>query len=70
MKMKSSKSCMQQRNSRGLYFALQLFSRAAAQQLYSNQRLQRWCFDVELVYLAQQLKVQRRACVAFPILPC
>lgn len=34
-----------------------LFSRAAAQQLYSNQRLQRWCFDVELVYLAQQLKV-------------
>lgn len=34
-----------------------LFSRAAAQQLYSNQRLQRWCFDVELVYLAQQLKI-------------
>ncbi|PSC74459.1 Dolichyl-phosphate beta-glucosyltransferase [Micractinium conductrix] len=33
-----------------------LFSRGAAQQLYSNQRLQRWCFDVELVYLAQQLK--------------
>jgi hypothetical protein len=25
--------------------------------LYSNQRLQRWCFDVELVFLAQQLKV-------------
>lgn len=36
---------------------LQLFSRRAAQQLYSNQRLQRWCFDVELVYLAQRLKV-------------
>ena len=36
---------------------LQLFTRSAAQQLYSNQRLQRWCFDVELVYLAQQLKV-------------
>jgi dolichyl-phosphate beta-glucosyltransferase len=34
-----------------------LFSRSAAQQLYSNQRLQRWCFDVELVYLAQRLKV-------------
>ncbi|KAL4439689.1 hypothetical protein ABPG75_002690 [Micractinium tetrahymenae] len=34
-----------------------LFTRAAAQQLYSNQRLQRWCFDVELVYLAQQLQI-------------
>ncbi|KAL4854069.1 Dolichyl-phosphate beta-glucosyltransferase [Chlorella vulgaris] len=34
-----------------------LFTRAAAQQLYRNLRLQRWCFDVELVYLAQQLKV-------------
>ncbi|EFN51845.1 hypothetical protein CHLNCDRAFT_27604 [Chlorella variabilis] len=34
-----------------------LFTRSAAQQLYSNQRLQRWCFDVELVYLAQRLKV-------------
>ena len=22
--------------------------------LYSNQRLQRWCFDVELLYLAQK----------------
>lgn len=44
---------------------MQLFSRAAAQQLYSNQRLQRWCFDVELVYLAQQLKVwgNARVCV-------
>ena len=38
--------------------AAQLFTRGAAQQLYSNQRLQRWCFDVELVHLAQQLKVQ------------
>ena len=35
----------------------QLFTRAAAQQIYSNQRLQRWCFDVEDVYLAQRLKV-------------
>ncbi len=50
---------------------LQLVSRAAAQQLYSNQRLQRWCFDVELVYLAQQLKVgggggARMACLFGP----
>lgn len=34
-----------------------LFTRAAAQRLYGNQRLQRWCFDVELVLLAQQLKI-------------
>ena len=36
---------------------MQLFTRQAAQLLYSNQRLQRWCFDVELLFLAQHLKV-------------
>jgi hypothetical protein len=25
--------------------------------LYVNQRLQRWCFDVELIYLAQRLRI-------------
>lgn len=35
----------------------QLFTRKAAQLLYSNQRLQRWCFDVELLFLAQHLGV-------------
>ena len=35
----------------------QLFSRRAAQLLYPNQRLQRWCFDVELIYLAQRLGI-------------
>lgn len=35
----------------------QLFSRRAAQLLFPNQRLQRWCFDVELTWLAQQLHV-------------
>ncbi|CAL5226048.1 g8860 [Coccomyxa viridis] len=34
-----------------------LFTRQAAQLLYSNQRLQRWCFDVELLFLAQHLEV-------------
>ncbi|CAK0784015.1 hypothetical protein CVIRNUC_007218 [Coccomyxa viridis] len=34
-----------------------LFTRKAAQLLYSNQRLQRWCFDVELLFLAQLLGV-------------
>ena len=29
-----------------------LFTRAGARALFGNQRLQRWCFDVELVHLA------------------
>lgn len=36
---------------------LQLFTRRAARVLYANQRLQRWCFDVELIYLAQRLRI-------------
>ena len=36
---------------------VQLFTRKTAQLLYSNQRLQRWCFDVELLFLAQLLKI-------------
>ena len=35
----------------------QLFTRAAARRLYPSQRLQRWCFDVELLLLAQTLGV-------------
>ncbi|BDA51359.1 Dolichyl-phosphate beta-glucosyltransferase [Coccomyxa sp. Obi] len=34
-----------------------LFTRPAARALYSNQRLQRWCFDVELIFLAQRLGI-------------
>ncbi|GBF93095.1 dolichyl-phosphate beta-glucosyltransferase [Raphidocelis subcapitata] len=34
-----------------------LFTRRAAAAVFSNQRLQRWCFDVELVYVAQRLGV-------------
>jgi len=34
-----------------------MFTRRAAASIYSNQRLQRWCFDVELIYLAQRLGV-------------
>lgn len=37
--------------------AMQLLTRPAAQLLVPNQRLQRWAFDVELVYLAQRLGV-------------
>ncbi|MEW5299785.1 MAG: hypothetical protein WDW38_010878 [Sanguina aurantia] len=34
-----------------------LFTRRAAASLFSNQRIQRWVFDVELVFLADQLGV-------------
>lgn len=34
-----------------------LFSRGAAQLLFNNQHLDRWCFDVELMYLARQLQL-------------
>lgn len=30
-----------------------MFTRAAARKLFSNVRLKRWCFDVELVYLCK-----------------
>uniref|UniRef100_A0A914LPQ1 dolichyl-phosphate beta-glucosyltransferase n=1 Tax=Meloidogyne incognita TaxID=6306 RepID=A0A914LPQ1_MELIC len=32
-----------------------LFSRAAAAKLFSQQRIERWAFDVELIYLAERL---------------
>lgn len=35
----------------------QLFTRRAAAAIFSNQRLQRWCFDVELIYVARRLGV-------------
>ncbi|EFJ46724.1 hypothetical protein VOLCADRAFT_92792 [Volvox carteri f. nagariensis] len=34
-----------------------LFTRRSAAILFSNMRLQRWCFDVELLYLAEQLQI-------------
>ena len=36
---------------------MQLFTRRAAQALFPNQRLQRWCFDVELLFLASRLQI-------------
>ena len=36
---------------------VQLFTRRAAQALFPNQRLQRWCFDVELLFLASRLRI-------------
>lgn len=40
-----------------IFCTLQLMTRSAARELFSNTRLQRWCFDVELIFLAQQLRI-------------
>lgn len=34
-----------------------LFTRRAAFELFSQQRLQRWCFDVELAFIAQRIGI-------------
>jgi len=34
-----------------------LLTRKTAQQLFFNQRLRRWCFDVELLHIAQRLGI-------------
>ncbi|XP_008776809.1 dolichyl-phosphate beta-glucosyltransferase-like isoform X2 [Phoenix dactylifera] len=34
-----------------------IFTRAAARKLFTNIRLKRWCFDVELVYLCKHLGI-------------
>lgn len=36
---------------------VQLLTRQTARVLAGNQRLQRWCFDVELIYVAQKLGI-------------
>ncbi len=41
----------------GCGLASQLFTRKSAALLFCNMRLQRWCFDVELIYLAQRLRI-------------
>ena len=35
---------------------VQIFTRQAAAVIFGNQRLQRWCFDVELLFLAEQVQ--------------
>lgn len=39
------------------FLCVQLFTRRSARILFQNMRLQRWCFDVELVYLAHRLQI-------------
>jgi len=43
-----------------MFVLTQLFTRRAARSLYKNQRIKRWCFDVELIYLAQELHIPVR----------
>ncbi|RMZ52939.1 hypothetical protein APUTEX25_001058, partial [Auxenochlorella protothecoides] len=43
------------RSIRDTQCGFKLFTRDAARRIFPNQRLQRWCFDVELVHLAQSL---------------
>jgi len=35
-----------------------LFTRAAAQAVFSRQYVERWAFDVELLFIAQRLKLR------------
>jgi dolichyl-phosphate beta-glucosyltransferase len=36
---------------------MQIFTRRTARVLFQNMRLQRWCFDVELIYLANRFRI-------------
>ena len=45
------------RNIRDTQCGFKLFSRSAAQRLFPAQHLRRWCFDVELLFLAQRMAV-------------
>lgn len=40
-----------------MFSLLQLFSRPAAYQLFSSQHLPTWIFDVEILLLAQQVRI-------------
>lgn len=54
---RASRNVSMQRLIVGALGKSQMFSRAAARLLFPNQRLQRWCFDVELIYLADKLDI-------------
>lgn len=34
-----------------------LFTKSAARKLFSNLHLERWAFDIELIYLAETLQI-------------
>ncbi|RDX92016.1 Dolichyl-phosphate beta-glucosyltransferase [Mucuna pruriens] len=40
-----------------LVCGFKMFTRAAARKLFSNVRLKRWCFDVELVFLSKWFRI-------------
>nr|XP_043617271.1 dolichyl-phosphate beta-glucosyltransferase-like [Erigeron canadensis] len=45
------------RSVRDTQCGFKMFTRAAARKLFTNIRLKRWCFDVELVYLCKYFKI-------------
>ena len=45
------------RDVRDTQCGFKLFSRSAARRLFALQHLRRWCFDVELLFLAQRLGI-------------
>lgn len=45
------------RNIQDTQCGFKLFSRQAARMLFPTQHLRRWCFDVELLYLAQRQRI-------------
>ena len=44
-------------NIRDTQCGFKLFTREAAFDVFQHQRLKRWCFDVELIHIAQRLKI-------------
>jgi len=49
-------------NIRDTQCGFKLFSRAAARATFPFMHLSRWCFDVELLWMAQHLKEGTASC--------
>jgi dolichyl-phosphate beta-glucosyltransferase len=45
------------RNIKDTQCGFKLFTRKAAKILFTSLHLERWAFDIELIYLAEQLKI-------------
>lgn len=45
------------RNIKDTQCGFKLFTRKAAKTLFASLHLERWAFDIELIYLAEQLKI-------------
>jgi len=45
------------KNVRDTQCGFKLFTRKSAHQLFTNMRIERWCFDIELLYLAARARI-------------